>query len=96
MNEKELREAWLTVDCQFCDNKRKDWLYGLTGDFADKLSSRMIVCPSCGNKRCPKATHHDNPCTNSNEPNQEGSSYQTYKGPRLTIEEMLAKLDEED
>lgn len=27
---------------------------------------RMILCPDCGNKRCPKATHHDNACTNSN------------------------------
>jgi hypothetical protein len=36
---------------------------------------RMILCPDCGNKRCPKATHHDNTCTNSNEPNQPGSCY---------------------
>lgn len=35
----------------------------------------MIVCPECGNKRCPRATHHDNACTGSNEPGQEGSRY---------------------
>lgn len=35
----------------------------------------MIVCPDCGNKRCPKATQHDNPCTGSNEPGQVGSRY---------------------
>lgn len=35
----------------------------------------MIVCPTCGYKRCPRATHHDNPCTGSNEPGQEGSRY---------------------
>ncbi len=35
----------------------------------------MIVCPTCGNKRCPHANHHDNPCTNSNEPGQAGSAY---------------------
>lgn len=28
---------------------------------------RMVLCPRCGNKRCPKAAHHINACTNSNE-----------------------------
>jgi hypothetical protein len=37
--------------------------------------SRMILCPDCGNKRCPRATNHNNPCTNSNEPGQPGSRY---------------------
>ena len=36
---------------------------------------RMILCPECGNKRCPKASHHDLPCTTSNEPGQPGSVY---------------------
>lgn len=36
---------------------------------------RFIVCPDCGNKRCPKATDHRNACTNSNEPDQPGSSF---------------------
>ena len=36
---------------------------------------RMIVCPTCGNKRCPKATDHDLPCSGSNEPGQPGSVY---------------------
>ncbi|WP_016695014.1 hypothetical protein [Rhodococcus rhodochrous] len=35
----------------------------------------FIMCPDCGNKRCPKATHHDHACTGSNEPGQEGSRY---------------------
>ena len=35
----------------------------------------MIVCEHCGNKRCPHATHHDNPCTGSNDPGQPGSRY---------------------
>jgi hypothetical protein len=35
----------------------------------------MRLCPECGNKRCPKASDHNNPCTNSNEPNQVGSIY---------------------
>ena len=36
----------------------------------------FIVCPDCGNKRCPKATDHTLACTGSNEPGQEGSRYQ--------------------
>lgn len=36
---------------------------------------QMILCKVCGNKRCPKATDHENECTNSNEPGQEGSVY---------------------
>ena len=37
--------------------------------------SRFVVCPECGNKRCPHANDHRNACTGSNEPGQEGSSY---------------------
>jgi hypothetical protein len=37
---------------------------------------RMVVCPDCGNKRCPRATNHRNACTASNEPGQSGSSYE--------------------
>lgn len=41
--------------------------------FLDQLTGRrFIVCPDCGNKRCPKAHQHDRPCTNSNKPNQPG------------------------
>ena len=36
----------------------------------------MIVCPDCGNKRCPKATFHENACTGSNATGQPGSRYQ--------------------
>lgn len=35
----------------------------------------MVLCPTCGNKRCPKATFHGNDCTGSNEPGQKGSIY---------------------
>jgi hypothetical protein len=38
--------------------------------------TRFIVCPECGNKRCPRATHHALVCTNSNEPGQPGSRYE--------------------
>lgn len=37
--------------------------------------TRMILCPICGNKRCPRATNHELACTGSNEPGQPGSVY---------------------
>ena len=36
------------------------------------LAVKMIVCPKCGNKRCPKAQWHEYRCTGSNEPRQVG------------------------
>lgn len=36
---------------------------------------RFVVCPECGNKRCPHANDHRNACTGSNEPGHEGSAY---------------------
>lgn len=37
--------------------------------------TKMILCPICGNKRCPKASDHRLECTGSNEPGQPGSIY---------------------
>ena len=51
---------------------------GTCDDFFDKLplsSSKMIVCPDCRNKRCPRASDHRLECTESNEQGQEGSVY---------------------
>ncbi|VAM01080.1 Uncharacterised protein [Enterobacter hormaechei] len=36
---------------------------------------RFVVCPECGNKRCPHANDHRHACTGSNDPGQEGSAY---------------------
>ena len=46
------------------------------------------VCPTCGNKRCPKATDCALACTDSNEPGQPGSRYATIPTDlaRLTAE----------
>lgn len=41
----------------------------------DEVRSRMILCPNCGNKRCPKASNHRLDCTGSNDPGQPGSVY---------------------
>lgn len=36
---------------------------------------RFVVCPTCGNKRCPRATDHRLDCSGSNAPGQAGSDY---------------------
>ena len=36
---------------------------------------RMVLCPTCGNKRCPKASDHRHTCHGSNEPGQPGSAH---------------------
>ena len=48
----------------------------------------LIVCPDCGNKRCPKASNHRHQCTGSNEPNQRGSIYTTPQTKPLSDEEI--------
>ncbi|WP_260630814.1 hypothetical protein [Enterobacter sp. NIC22-4] len=54
--------------------------------------SRFVVCPDCGNKRCPHANDHRHACTGSNESGQEGSAYPaaggevTNKMTRVTID----------
>jgi len=40
-----------------------------------RFRTKMILCPECGNKRCPKASDHRLSCTGSNEPGQPGSVY---------------------
>ncbi|MDO7841122.1 hypothetical protein [Sphingomonas immobilis] len=42
----------------------------------DPRMSRMFLCETCGNKRCPHAADHNLICTNSNEPGQAGSLYE--------------------
>lgn len=57
------------------------WCYNCLKDVRDPESgwpvtmSRMILCPVCGNKRCPMATDHSYTCTGSNNPGQPGSRY---------------------
>ncbi|MGY6030715.1 hypothetical protein [Phytobacter sp. AG2a] len=46
---------------------------------------RFVVCPDCGNKRCPKANNHRNACSGSNEPGQEGSAYPAAPKQDVTL-----------
>lgn len=42
---------------------------------AEFQMTHFIVCPKCGNKRCPHASDHDYGCTDSNDHGQPGSVY---------------------
>lgn len=48
---------------------------GIGDVLVEPIGMPMIVCSVCGNKRCPRATDHDLPCTGSNDPGQEGSVF---------------------
>lgn len=56
-------------DCQVCE------AWGRANGEINEFARGFIVCPDCGNKRCPKATWHDYDCTGSNAPGQHGSVY---------------------
>jgi DNA-directed RNA polymerase subunit RPC12/RpoP len=64
-------------DDEHCNCHRCIKEFDLTDGHGLPISaSRMIVCKTCGNKRCPKAADHRLACTGSNEPGQPGSAYQ--------------------
>jgi hypothetical protein len=62
-------ECW----CYACNEGKKDPVFGLPITY-----TKMILCPDCGNKRCPRATSHQFACTNSNEAGQSGSRYVSF------------------
>ena len=47
----------------------------LGGALMNPIGMPFMICRTCGNKRCPKATDCSLGCTNSNEPGQAGSIY---------------------
>ncbi len=57
---------------------------------------RMVVCPDCGNKRCPKATDHRFLCTNSNESGQTGSSYTSSKSAHAETRNLASIYSKHD
>jgi hypothetical protein len=67
------------------------------GHWTESLMFPMYVCPECGNKRCPKATWHEEACTHSNEPGQLGSSYGTLTdAEKALLEPLEQEILEED
>ena len=71
LNDNDKPKLGKKYDC-YCYNCNKDNIVG----GLPFVMTRMVLCPECGNKRCPKATDHSNKCTNSNKPGQSGSRYQ--------------------
>jgi hypothetical protein len=67
-------------------------LVGVTEHGLPVTFQRMILCPDCGNKRCPKASNHRHQCTESNEPNQRGSIYTHPVKEELTDEEIISTM----
>ncbi|MEM5400848.1 hypothetical protein [Paraburkholderia unamae] len=59
-----------------CENCRECLRDATTHGGWPVLATRMVVCPTCGNKRCPHATNHELACTGSNDRGQPGSDYQ--------------------
>ena len=61
-------------ECRQClrDRKEGEWW---AKHWVPRENARMILCSSCGSKRCPHANDHRNACTGSNEPGQKGSAY---------------------
>lgn len=62
------------------DNQKQCYCYNCNQFKIDNfwlpfVMSHMIVCPTCGNKRCPHSTDHNLACTGSNESGQPGSRY---------------------
>lgn len=71
--------AGKVCECGKCSNELQRVIDTAIGPSAsDQLNgplNRMILCPECGNKRCPHASDHDRECTGSNDPGQPGSVY---------------------
>lgn len=61
-------EEVATCGCRRCLGNRRDVA-------VFPYRTRMILCESCGNKRCPHASDHTYACTDSNAPGQPGSDY---------------------
>ena len=60
--------------CLRC-TREKDGEVEIVGVLVPVEMTRMFLCATCGNKRCPHSDDHRNACTNSNEPGQVGSRY---------------------
>lgn len=55
---------------------------GATAESGLGLALGMVVCETCGNKRCPHATNHRLACTGSNAPGQAGSLWENVPSVR--------------
>lgn len=61
--------------CTRCLDENGETVELFPGLMVPVSSQRMVLCATCGNKRCSHANDHRNACTGSNEPGQPGSAY---------------------
>lgn len=80
-------------ECRQCLRDRKEGTQIAPGIFISAEMQRMVLCPKCGNKRCPHATDHRHECTNSNAPGQEGSYYGNWVSHNGEVQRPAAKED---
>jgi hypothetical protein len=88
------------VQC-WCFECRKDIPISDFEDFSRRFGgfavtegmSRMFLCPDCGNKRCPRATDHREPCSGSNDAGQLGSRYGIYPNPNRRLFDFVEGQD---
>ena len=72
----EALETAAAIDAELCQCHRcLDQRDARTVSGQPIFEAIMILCPTCGNKRCPHASDHNLACTNSNMPGQRGSLY---------------------
>jgi hypothetical protein len=72
--------------CRACLRERKDGItnyYKGQPYFVPAERYTMVLCATCGNKRCPHATDHRHACTGSNDPGQPGSWYGGLEAPNV-------------
>lgn len=72
-DEEMLLEA-LSCPCLRCRHERHEGVT-IAGLFLPVEAYTMVVCPTCGSKRCPHSDDHRNACTGSNRSGQPGSRY---------------------
>ncbi|WP_238840734.1 hypothetical protein [Prescottella equi] len=72
--------------CHFCETEWRNTMRDLDPDWW-AIGAFMILCESCGNKRCPRATYHGHACTGSNEPGQPLSVYGDFRLPNQRQDE---------
>jgi len=71
--------------------ERKCWCIRCNGDDTFR---RMAICPSCSNKRCPRAGWHGFVCTGSNDVGQVGTEPQSPAGEKDSSHEAKEKVTE--
>jgi len=88
------------ANCGVCHSRVRDAEIARTGNRMLALASVFIVCNTCGNKRCPRATWHGYACSGSNDTNQTPvgdlpPEAQLAAGAVSMLRELLEEIDKD-